>query len=120
MNRAQQAATKWSEAARNRAIERLELDIHLMTLAKCKVFNELLQHNERQLLQEVGTKATSRRSTFAKNIAQMKTTAEEEVYGLVNMTANRRLELQVGLSDAETEAPTLNITDTDHDVSQLE
>jgi hypothetical protein len=117
---ARQAATKWSEADRDRAIERLEREIHQMTPVKRKLFDKLFQHHQRQLLQEVGTKATGPRSTFAKKLAQMKTAAEEEVYGAVNMTADKREEFQVRLSDAETEATTWSIADTDRIVSQLE
>jgi hypothetical protein len=50
----------------------------------------------------------------------MNTAAEEEVYGTVNMSANKREVFQVHLSDAETEAPTWSIADTDRIVSQLE
>jgi len=49
----------------------------------------------------------------------MKTAGEEEAYGAVNMTANTRLQFQVRLSDAETEATTWSMADTDHIVSQL-
>jgi hypothetical protein len=77
-----------------------------MRRVKCKVFDKLFQHYQRQLLQEVGTKATGPRSTFAKKPAQIKTAAKEEVYRAVNMTANKHAEFQVSLSDAETEATT--------------
>jgi len=117
---ARQAATKWSEADCDRAIERLEREIHQMTPVKCKLFNKLFQHHERQLLQEVRTKATGPRSTFPKKLAQMKTAAEEEVYGAVNMTADKREEFQVHLSNAETEATTWSIANTDSIVSRLE
>ena len=117
---ARQAATKWSEADRERAIEQLEREIHQMTPVKPKLFDKLLQHHQRQLLQEVGTKATGPRSTFAKKLAQMKTAAEEEVYGAINMTADEREDLQVRLSDAETEATTWSIADTERVTIQLE
>jgi len=120
LNRAQQAATKWSEADRQRAIERLEREIHQMTPVKRKLFDKLFQHHEQQLLQEVGTKATGPRSIFAKKLAQIKTAAEEEVYGAVNLTADKRVEFQVRLSDAETEANTWILADIDRIVSQLE
>jgi hypothetical protein len=117
---ARQAATKWSEADRDRAIQRLEREIHQMTPAKCKLFDKLFQHHERQLSQELGTKATGPRSIFAKKLAEMKTVAEEEVYRAINMTADKREEFQVRLSDAETEATIWSIADTDRIVSQLE
>jgi hypothetical protein len=115
-----QAARKWSEADRDRAIQQLACKIHQMTPVKRKLFDKLFQHHERQLLQEVGTKATGPRSTFAKKLAQMKTAAKQEVYGAVNMTADKREEFQVCLSDTETEATTWSITDTDRIVRQLE
>ena len=59
LSRARQAATIWSNADRQRAIERLEHEIHQVTPTECKLFDKLFQHYERQLLQEVGTKATS-------------------------------------------------------------
>jgi hypothetical protein len=87
---------------------------------KHNLCDKLFQHHQQQLLQEVGTKATGPRSTFAKKLAQMKTAAEEEVYRAGNMTTDKRAEFQVRLSEAETEATTWSIADTDRIVSQLE
>jgi len=120
LNRARQAATIWSDADRQRAIDRLEREIHQVTPAKRKLFDNLFQHHERQLLQEVGTKATGPRSIFAKKLAQMKTAAEEEAYGAANMTAGKRVKFLVCLSDAEIEATTRSIADADRVVDQLE
>jgi len=120
LNRARQAATIWSDADWQRAIERLERVIHQVTPAKRKLFDKLFQHHERQLLQEVGTKASGPRSIFAKKLAEMKTAAEEEAYGAVNMTADKRVQFQVCLSDGEIEATTWSIADTDRVVNQLE
>ena len=50
----------------------------------------------------------------------MQTAAEEEVYGVANMTANMSVEFHVCLSDAETEATTWSIADTDPVWNQLE
>jgi len=50
----------------------------------------------------------------------MKTAAKEEVYGMANMTADKRVKFQVRLSDAETEATTWNLADIDRIVSQLD
>ena len=50
----------------------------------------------------------------------MKTAAEEEAYWAVNMTADKRVQFQVCLSDAEIEATIWNIADMDHVVNQLE
>ena len=98
----------------------MEREIHQVTPAKRKLFDKLFQHHERQLLQEVGTKASGPRSIFAKKLAEMKTAAEEEAYGAVNMTADKRVQFQVCLSDGEIEATTWSIADTDRVVNQLE
>ena len=50
----------------------------------------------------------------------MTTAAEEEVYEAANMTANKRVKFQIRLSDAETEATSLSIADTDRIANQLE
>jgi len=50
----------------------------------------------------------------------MNTTAEYEAYGAENMTANKRVQFQVRLSDAEIEATTRRIADTHNVVNQLE
>jgi hypothetical protein len=120
LNRARQAATTWSDADRQKAIERLEREIHQVTPAKRTLFDKLFQHHERQLLQEVGTKGTGPRSKFAKQLALMKTAAEDEVYGAANMTADKRLQFQICLSDAETDATTWSLADTERVTNQLE
>jgi len=89
LNRAQQAATTWSDADCQKAIEQLEREIHQMTPAKPKLFDKLFQRHERQLLLEVGTKATGPRSKFAKDLALMKAAAEDEAYGAANITADK-------------------------------
>jgi hypothetical protein len=120
LNRAQQAATTWSDADQQSAIERLEGNIHQVTQVKHKLFDKLFQHRKPQLLQEVVTKAISPRCTFTKKLAQMKTAGEEEVYGAANMTADKRVEFLVRLSDAETEATSWSIADMDRIGNQLE
>jgi len=120
LNTARQAATKYSEADWKRSIERLEREIHQMTPVKPELFDKLFQHHERQLSHDVGTKATGPRSIFANKLAQMQTAADEEVYGAVIMTADKHVEFQVRLSDAETEATTLSLAAIDRIVSQLE
>jgi hypothetical protein len=50
----------------------------------------------------------------------MKTAAEEEAYGEVNMTTNKCVQFQVCLSDAEIDAATWSIADMDRVVNQLE
>ena len=120
LNRARQAVTIWSDADWQRAIERLEREIHQVTAAKCKLFDKSFQHCERQLLQEVGTKATGPRSIFPQKVAQVKTDAEEEAYRAENMSANKREQFQVCLCDDAIEATIWSIADTDHVVNQLE
>jgi len=120
LNRAHQVSTIWSDADQQRAIERLERKMHQVTPAKPKLFDEVFQHHERQLLQEGGTNATGPRSIFAQKLAQMKTAAEEAVYRAVNMTTDKHVQFQVCLSDAGIEATTWGVTDTDCVVNQLE
>jgi len=47
LNRARQAATTWSDADRQKAIERLEHEIHQVTPAKHTLFDKLFQCHER-------------------------------------------------------------------------
>jgi hypothetical protein len=119
-NRVWQAATTWSDADQQRAIERLQREIHQVTPAKHKLFDKLFQHQERQLLQEVRTKATGPRSIFAKTLAHMNTGAEEEACWAGNITADQRVQFLVHLSNAEFEATIWSMADTDHVVNQLE
>jgi len=98
----------------------LEREIHQLTPSKHKLFDKLFQCHKRQLLQEVGTKATGPRSKFAKELALKKTAAEHEAYGAANMTAIKRLQFRIHLSDAETEATTWSLADTEHVTNQLE
>ena len=120
LNRARQAATTWSDADHQKAIERLEHKIHQVTPAKRRLFDKLFQCHERQLLQEVGTKATGPRSKFANELALKITAAEEKAYGAANMTTDKRVQFQIRLSDAETEATTWSMADTERVTNQLE
>jgi len=120
LNTVQQAATTWSDADRQKAIQSLECKIHQVTPAKPKHFDKLFQHHERQLLEEVGTKATGPRIMFAKQLALMKTAAEDEAYGVANMTANKRLQCQIRLPNADTQATTWSLADTERVTIQLE
>ena len=91
-----------------------------MTPAKRKLFDKLFQCDERQLLQEVGTKATGPRSKFSKELALKTIAAEDEAYGAANMTTEKRLQFQIRLSDAETEATTWSLADIQRVTNQLE
>jgi len=71
-------------------------------------------------LQKVGTKATGPRSKFAKELALKKIAAEDKAYGAANMTADKRLQFQIHLSDAATEATTWSLADTERVTNQLE
>jgi len=55
--------------------------------------DNLFQHHEQQLLQEIGIKATGLRSTLAENHDEIKTTAEEEADGMANMTAGNHVQV---------------------------
>jgi len=101
----------WSDADRQKAIEWLEREIHQVTPAERKLFDKLFERHERQLLQEVRTKATGLRCKFAKDLALLKAAAEDEAYGAANMTADKRLQFQICQSDAETEATTWSLAD---------
>jgi len=50
----------------------------------------------------------------------MKTAAEQEVYGMANKTADKRVEFRVSLSDDQTEAASWSIADIDLIRNQLE
>ena len=71
-------------------------------------------------MQEVGSRATGPQSNFAKELAIMKTATKNEAYGAANITANKRLQFQISLSDAETEATTWSLADTERITNQLE
>jgi len=120
LNRAQQAATKWSDAEWHRAKVQLEHEIHHVTPVKRKLIVELLPHHGWQLLQEVMTQATSRRFTFTKTFGQLKNGVEKKVYQLANMTTDKYEEYFVCLSNAETKVTTWSIADMDCIVNQLE
>ena len=120
LSRAWQAATTWSDADHQKAIEWLEREIHQVTPAQGKVFDKLFQRHERPLLQDVGTKATGPRSRFTKLLPLMKTAAKVKAWGAANMTADKRLQCQNCLSDAETEAATSSLADTERVTLQLE
>ena len=119
-NGASQAATKWSEADQQTAKDRLERDIHQMTPVIYRLFDKLFQHHERQLLQQFWANATSTRSTFTRNLAQMKTAAKEEVYGAANITCDKYTEFEVCPSNVEIEATTCSVGDTDCVANQLQ
>jgi len=120
MNRAQQVATTWSAADRPKAIECLEHEIHQVTPVKCKLFDEIFHHLAQQLLQEDGSKATSPRSRFTKQLALLKTAAKAEAYGAANMYADKRLQFQNHRSNAETEVTTWSLAGTERVTDQQE
>jgi hypothetical protein len=76
LNRARQAATIWSDADWQRAIEQLVLKTYQVTPAKCKNFDKIFQFLEQQQLEDVRSKATGPRNIFSQGFAQMKTAAD--------------------------------------------
>jgi len=120
LNRARQAATTSSGADRQKAIERLQHHIHQVTPGKHKLFDKLFERPEQQLLQDVGTKATGPRSKFAKDLAIMEAAAEDKAEGAANMTADMRLQFQIRLSVAETEATPWSLAGMERVTNQLE
>jgi len=99
------------------ANERLEHEHHQVTPAHNRYFNEWFQHDEQQPLQDIGTKATGPRSTFAKTYTQWKTAADEGVSRVANTIVYKGVEFQVHLRDAEMETTTWSIADIDHIVT---
>ena len=97
----------------------MEREIHHVTPAKRKLFNKLFQRHERQLSQETGTKVSGPITKFSKELALKKTAAEDEAYGVANMTADKQLQFLICLSDAETEAMTWSLADTECVTNQL-
>jgi hypothetical protein len=69
LNSARKAGTTWSDSNCQKAIEQLKHEIHQVTPAVSKLFDKLFQRNKRQLLQEVGTRATGHRSKLAQQLA---------------------------------------------------
>ena len=120
VNGARQEATTSSDADHQKAIEQFKREIHQVTPVRCNLFDELFQHHERQLLQEIGTNATRPRSIFANELALMKTAAKDKAYRAANKTTDNRLHFQIRISDAEREATTWSLADTEHITNQLE
>jgi hypothetical protein len=89
LNRARQAVTAWSDADCQKVIEQLQPEIHQLRPTQRKLFDILFHHHQRQLLQDVGIKATGLRSIFVEQLALLHTAAEVESYGAVNMTVNK-------------------------------
>jgi len=77
LKRARQAATTWSDADSLKAQERFEHVIHQVTPAKSKLLDKLFERHERQLLQDVWTKASGPGLKFGKDLPGMKTAAED-------------------------------------------
>ena len=71
-------------------------------------------------MQEVKTKATGPGSNFSKELALKTTAVEDEAYRVANMTADKRLQFQLHIHDAETEALTWSVADTERVTIQLE
>jgi len=119
LNWVRQAVSTLSDAYPEQAKAWLECDIHQVTQVKQKLFDGLFQHHERQLVQDVGTEATSPRSRFAKELARRKAAAKDEAYGVAHMTTNKPLQFLICLSDAEKEATTCGLAHTESFTNQL-
>jgi hypothetical protein len=81
LHTARRAATTWSDADGQKAIERLAREFHHVTPAKFMLVKKLFQHGELQLLQGVRTETTCPRNIFAKHLAVMKTVAQHKANG---------------------------------------
>jgi len=120
LNGAHTGKTTWLDAHYRMAIAQLMLKIHQVTPVECSHCNQLVQHHERQWLQEVGTKTSGPRSIFAKNLALLKSAAKGKAYRAANMTTNKPLQYPKHLSDREPEAITWSFADTERVTYQLE
>jgi hypothetical protein len=63
--------------------------------------------------------ATGPRSKFAKDLALLKAASDDEAFRAANMTDDKRLQFQIRLSDAETDATTLSLAETERVTIQL-
>jgi len=120
LNRARRVATSWSDVDRQKAIERLEQEIHHVRPANLNGFDKVFKFHVRQLSQEVGTKATGPRTKFAKALALMTTATKEAAQGVATMTAYKRLQFQIRRSNAATEATSWSLADMERVTAQLE
>jgi hypothetical protein len=69
---------------------------------------------------KVGQKQLVPDAHLPKKLTQMNTTEETMVYGVANITTDKRAEFQVHLSDGETEPTICRIDDTDCLANQVE
>jgi len=120
LNRARDTTTTRSDADCQEAIERLEREIHQVTPDKLNLFDKLFQHHEQQLLQEVGTNATSTGSVFTKQLPLINPDDKDEACGVATSTADKRLQFQIRLSDAGTAATTWRLADMQRVSNQVE
>jgi len=120
LNGPRQVATTCSDADCQKAIEQWAREIHQVTPARHNLFDKVFQSHERKLSQEVGTKATGPTTKFTKELALMKPAAKDQAYGVGNLTADKRLQFQIHISDAETEATTWSLAHTDRVTNQQE
>jgi len=120
LNRARQAATTSSDADHPKGIELFEHEVHQMIPATCKPVNKSFQPHEQQLLHEVKTNPTGPRSIFGKQLALIETAAEDKAYMAANMTADNWVQFENHQSNAETEATTWSLADTERVSIQLE
>jgi hypothetical protein len=63
---------------------------------------------------------TGPRGKFAKSLTQMMIGSKDEAFGAANMTADKQLQIQVRLFNAETEAMIGSLADTEPVTDQLE
>jgi len=114
-----QAATKSTDADQQRAKVELGHEIHQVTPDKYEILKQLIQYHGPPQWQNLQTKSTCPRSTFANMLTTMKTSAEEDVCSVANMTPNKHVEFQVCLSGVDTATTTWSIANRDWDVNQL-
>jgi len=105
LNTAKQVATLCSDADWQSAKEWLEYKIYQVTPGKRKLFDKVFQPHQQQPLLEFGTKVTGPRCAFLKKLAPMKGAADDENYGIANMTADNSVEFELRICNVNTSVP---------------
>jgi len=120
LKRAQQVGTKLSDADQPKAKEWLEYQIHQVTHAKGKLFNELFQHCKQLLLQQLATRETGPRRNLAITFAPIMTIAAKVIYRVATIILGEQVEFQVHRSNSETKVTTWIVSDTHCIETQLD
>lgn len=110
-----QVATTVSDDDQQIAIERLEREIHQVTHVKPSSFDKLLQNHKSQLLLKARTYVIGPGIIVAKHIA-----IRDMAYRVGNITPDNRLQFQICLSDAATDAMNCGLADMEYTPGKLQ